>query len=152
MSVCVATPGQITTDSLDSADVRWYGPKAWRMHGYLIAVAGSCKRGDMRLESDAELWPARPTTRSLRAAVLTWPENAGEDTEWLVVTAAKVWTIESGYVYPRTFPHAIGCGAPWALGRLSADPDPLAAVALAIRNDAYCGGRIRALRVRPSVL
>ena len=147
MSVLVATPGRITTDSLDSADVRWYGPKAWRMHGYLVGVAGNCSRGDQRLETDASLWPERPSTRSLKRIVHTWPSTAGDNTSWLVVTADSVWTIEGGYVYSRKFPHAIGCGAPWALGRLSADPDPIAAVALAITHDPYCGGRIRDLKL-----
>lgn len=141
----MATPGRLTTDSLDSADVRWYGPKAWRMHGYLIGVAGSCQRGDQRLEHDTDLWPVRPSTRALRAAVQTWPDGAGANTTWIVVTADAVWTVEGGYVYPRAFPHAIGCGAPWALGRLSADPDPVAAVRFACRHDAYCGGRVRDL-------
>lgn len=148
MSVLVATPGRLTTDSLDSAEVRWWGPKAWRMHSYLIGVAGSCGRGDQRLEHDASLWPRRPSTRSLRAAVQGWPSAAGADTEWLVVAADGVWSIEGGYVYARRFPHAIGCGAPWALGRLSADPDPIAAVRLACKMDAFCGGKIRDLRVR----
>lgn len=148
MSILVAAPGRLVTDSLDSGDVPWHGPKAWRMHGYLIGVAGSCSRGDQRLETDENLWPKRPTTRSLRAAVQGWPATAGAETEWIVVTAASVWTIAGGYIYPRRFPAAIGCGAPWALGRLSADPDPIAAARFAIANDPYCGGRIRDLRLR----
>lgn len=150
MSVLVGLPGRLVTDSLDSAPVPYHGPKAWRMHGYLIGVAGSCNRHDQRLERDSTLWPVKPTTRSLRAAVAAWPEKAGVDSEWIVVTGDRVWTIESeGYVYPRKFPCGLGCGAPWALGRMAADPDPVAAVALACEHDPYCGGRIRDLRIRP---
>ena len=148
MSILVAQPGRLVTDSLDSADVVWHGPKAWHMHDYLIGVAGSCGRGDQRLESDETLWPKHPTTRSLRKAVQNWPAGAGEETSWIVVTASEVWTIEGGYVYPRTFPAAVGCGAPWALGRLSVDPDPIAAVKFTCKHDNYCGGRVRDLRLR----
>ena len=148
MSVLVATPGRLTTDSQDSGETLWFGPKAWRMHGYLIGVAGSCKRGDQALERGREHWPEHPTTRRLRAAVAAWPSGAGDDTTWVVVTADSVWSIEGGYVFPRTFPFVAGCGAPWAGGRLSSDPDPVAAVAVACKNDIYCGGRIRDLRVR----
>lgn len=149
MTILVATPGRLVTDSMDSSDVHWYGAKSWRMHSYLIGVAGACKRGDQRLEHDVTMWPARPSTRSLRNAVQGWPEGAGEETTWLVVTADQVWSIEGGYVYTRKFPHAAGCGAPWALGRLAADPDPVAAVTFACKHDAYCGGRVRDLKLRP---
>lgn len=149
MSVLVAVPGEIWTDSLDSGDVRWYGPKAWRMHGYLIGVAGKSSRGVQRLESDKSLWPRKPTTRSLRAAVYDWPSSGDSETTWLVVTPERVWSIEDGYVYPRSFPFAAGCGAPWALGRLHAAPDePAEAVRLACAHDAYCGGRVRVVRCR----
>jgi hypothetical protein len=151
LSILIATPGRLTTDSLDSADVRWYGPKAWRMHGYLIGVAGSCERGDQRLEHDGELWPVTPSTRALRAAVANqWPLSAGKGTTWIVVTESRCWTIEGGYVYTRKLPHAIGCGASWALGRLDVDPtDPAAAVRFACKHDAFCGGRVRDLRLGP---
>ena len=151
MSILVATPGRLTSDSMASADGQppWYGPKAWRMHGYLIGVAGACGRGDQRLECDRALWPERPSTRALRAAVAKWPAGAGENTTWIVVAASAVWTIDGGYVYAQKFPCAIGCGAPWAYGRLSADPDLVAAVKIACANDPNCGGKIRDLRVTP---
>ena len=66
----------------------------------------------------------------------------------MVVTKSQVWSIEGGYVYTRTFPFAIGTGAPWALGRLDAAPNELRkAVAFAIRCDPYCGGQIREVRL-----
>jgi hypothetical protein len=147
MSILVATPGRLTTDSQDSGDVLWFGPKAWRMHGYLIGVAGSCARGDQVLETGKQYWPKRLSTRALTLAVQAWPSTAGAESTWMVVSADSVWTIEGGYVFPRKFPHATGCGAPWALGRLSADPDPIAAVRLACKHDLYCGGRIRDIRI-----
>lgn len=148
MTIVVAGPGVVYSDSLDSTVPPWYGDKAWRMHGYIIAVCGSCGSGDQRLETDGKCWPKRPTTQSLINAVSNWPQDCSSEAAWMVVTRDRVWTIEGWYVYPRKFPCAIGCGAPWALGRLDAAPTELRkAVAFAIRNDQYCGGAIREVKL-----
>lgn len=146
MSILVAGPGQLLTDSQETGERKGYGPKSWVMHGYLIGVAGESGPADQLLETDSSLWPVFPDKENLIRAVQKWPQGAGENTDWLVVTAEEAFVISSGYVYPQKFPCAIGSGASLAIGRLDAAPNQLReAVAVAIRYDPNCGGRIRQL-------
>jgi hypothetical protein len=148
VTCCVATAGLLVTDSRDQDETKRDGPKHFRVHDYVVGLAGDCAA--LMAAQYVHPWPKRPTLRSLTRWLFRYHDDARSnfrETSMLVVTRAKVYVMYGQYVYERT-PAAIGSGGPYALGFLRASPDDLeGAVAAACYWDPSCAGPVRRIEV-----
>lgn len=135
----------MVADTLDTGDVKRYGPKIFRRHDYLVGTAGSSGLLQRILAASfpevlSELgladWIGRRTKEDRG--------DDGPDISLVFSTRDVVWVVEGDAVYQTGKLAAIGCGAAYALGYLEARPGRLVdAVAAACKHDPYCGGEIQ---------
>jgi hypothetical protein len=146
MTCVVGRPGLLCTDSRETGDIKRDAHKHFRVHGYLVGVAGDC--GPLTAAEHVFPWPRTPTVKNLTRWLHKYhaPDRADfRETSMLVVTRARIFVLEGLYCYePAGQVGAIGSGAPYALGYLCGAPDDFdGAVAAACRYDPYCAGPVR---------
>lgn len=142
----------MVSDTLDTGEIRRYGPKIFRRHGYLVGTAGASGLLQRILATSF------PDVLS-ELGLATWigqrvkeVNNVEEDgIKLLLCSPTEVWTINHDCVYlsPPGEPAAIGCGSGYALGYLDGRPGQLRkAVKSAIKRDPWCGGELQDVRIR----
>jgi hypothetical protein len=144
LTCCVARPGIVCTDSRETGNTKADRPKCFRVHDYLVAVAGDV--GTWQAALHAVTWPKVPTERSL----VRWMHKLHDATkldfnelQLLVVTRSYVFAVD-GRSVTRADRGAIGSGAAYALGYLRGVPDDLeGAVAAACFYCPWCAGPVR---------
>jgi hypothetical protein len=148
MTICVAKPGIVVTDTLYTGSKKRYQQKAFRRNNVIIATAGDSYGAVLQACILHKTTLVDDITIDRLIKFVAENADAFEPCSSLFVTRKEVWCVEGTYVYGSTsYSAAIGSGAAYAVGYLDARPDDLeGAVRSAILHDPCCGGEVETVK------